>query len=328
LPESEEAWNNMARATRIVAIFLIALAVVLGGFAWTIARRPPPPALQQAQGPAGLPVVVAARELSASKPIEADELTVQISPTRAPGAYGDPAALVGRVPLAPIAANTPVLDANLASGLADAIAPGERAVAVRVDETTAVGNRVKPGNFVDVFFLLKRDSIAGNAEIETTQARLLLSRIRVLSFGDATLAGTADPSDTANAAARNGGARTAVLAVPVADIDALTLAQNAGQLTLALRNPSDPDASGPVAFAPLLASIKLSAGTATDASARAAEGVSLGALAGASTVKLAAPVLSSPLAQPVRSLPRTVRPQAATSQMEVIRGGYSEKVAY
>jgi pilus assembly protein CpaB len=322
----------MARITRIVAIFLIALAVVLGGFAWTIARRPPPPAPQQVQGPTGLPVVVAARDLPASKPISADELTVQMSPARPPGAYGDPAALVGRVPLAPVAANTTVLDADLASGLADAIAPGERAVAVRVDETTAVGNRVKPGNFVDVFFMLKRDSAVGSAEIETTQARLLLSRIRVLSFGEATLAGTGDPADPANNTLRNGGARTAVLAVPVADIDALTLAQNAGQLTLALRNPSDPETAEPMAFAPLLASIKGTAGTEKEASARAAEGVSLVALAGVPTGKVSAPsqqLQASVPVQPVRAAqPRMVRTQAEPTQMEVIRGGYSEKVAY
>jgi pilus assembly protein CpaB len=319
----------MARVIRIVAVFLIALAVVLGGFAWTIARRPPPPAPQQAQAPTGLPVVLAARDLPASKPISADELVVQMMPARAPGAYGDPAALVGRVPLAPVAANAPVLDANLASGLADAIAPGERAVAVRVDETTAVGNRVKPGNFVDVFFMLKRDAGMGNAEIETTQARLLLSRIRVLSFGDATLAGTSDPADAANAAARNGGARTAVLAVPVADIDALTLAQNAGQLTLALRNPTDPDTAEPVAFAPLLASIKASAVTTTNASTRAAGGVSLGALAGVTRGKqITAPSQPSAPVQPIRSQPRPARLQATANEMEVIRGGYSEKVGY
>ena len=123
------------------------------------------------------------------------------------------------MPLVAIAANTPLAEANLTTGLADAVAPGERAIAVRVDEGNAVGNRVRPGNFVDVFFMLKRDMSAGpgaDAEVDATQARLLLSRVRVLSFGDATLPGTSDAADAAANAAnapRSAGARTAVLAV-------------------------------------------------------------------------------------------------------------------
>ena len=59
-----------------------------------------------------------------------------------------------------------------------------------------------------------------------------MSKVRVLAFGNATASGDSagDP---------NGMVRTAVLAVPVADVDRLTLAESAGRLVFALRNPKD-----------------------------------------------------------------------------------------
>lgn len=318
----------MANITRILAVFLIALAVLLGIFAWSISRRPPPPAPPLVQGQASFPVVVATHDLPAGKPLEADALTLRMAPSRAIDEFADATRLIGRVPLTAIAANTPLADANLATGLADVIAPGERAIAVRVDEGNAVGNRVRPGNFVDVFFMLKRDMSAGpgtNAEVDATQARLLLSRVRVLSFGDATLPGTSDAGDAAANAAnaanapRGAGVRTAVLAVRTADIDALTLAEGAGRLVLALRNPADREQTEPLVMAPLLTSIRMP----NDGAASAAAGLSLEALAGTHGAR-------TPSVPPLPRTPvaRATRVQAASNDLEMIRGARREKVAY
>ncbi|MFT4506545.1 Flp pilus assembly protein CpaB [Caballeronia sp. 15711] len=324
----------MANITRILAVSLIALAVLLGIFAWSISRRPPAPVPQIVQGQASFPVVVATRDLPAGKPIDADALTLRMAPSRGTGEFADATGLVGRVPLAAIGANMPLSEANLTTGLADAIASGERAIAVRVDEGNAVGNRVRPGNFVDVFFMLKRDMSAGlgtNGEVDATQARLLLSRVRVLSFGDATLPGTSDSTDVAanasNAAnaSRSAGARTAVLAVRTADIDALTLAEGAGRLVLALRNPADTDTAEPLAMAPLLASKRMS----NDGASRAAAGLSLEALAGAHGERSARPSSIPPLpAMPYVPAARAPRVQAVSNDLELIRGAHREKLAY
>lgn len=223
----------MPNLTRIFAGVLIAVALVLGLFAWTLSRRPAPVAVTPAVH-ASFPVVVATRALAPGKPITVDDLRIQSLPINPNGAFTEPAQLAGRVPNAEIGADSPVLESQLSSGLAERVEVGERALAVRVDEGNAVGNRLRPGNFVDVFFTLKRDggSMGNGGEIDRTQARLLMSKVRVLAFGNATASGDSagDP---------NGMVRTAVLAVPVADVDRLTLAESAGRLIFALRNPKD-----------------------------------------------------------------------------------------
>ncbi|MGS0894092.1 Flp pilus assembly protein CpaB [Burkholderia stagnalis] len=297
--------NNL---TKIIAALLIAIAVLLGVYAWMLGRGPAhPPANGAAQTAAAKTVqmVVAARLLPAGQPITADALKLAQVPALPTGAFGDPSTLIGRVPANDILDAAPILESALTSGLADRIAPGERAVAVKVDETNAVGNRIRPGNFVDVFLNLRREGAGSGtgSEIPNTQARLLLSKIRVLSFGDAT------PDRDVGAATSGGGARTAVLAVPTAQIDALTLAEASGRLTLALRNPNDDD----------VAAQTVAMRTATDMapSALAAAGVSLDELS----------------AGRARSTPRAVAaPRAPAARgggsIEVIRGGRAETVAY
>ncbi|MBN3790040.1 Flp pilus assembly protein CpaB, partial [Burkholderia sp. Ac-20353] len=223
--------------TKIIAGLLIAIAILLGLYAWMLGRHAARPADAQPQAAAvkTVPIVVAARVLPAGQPIPADALKVGQAPVMPTGGFSDPAALVGRVPAGNILAASPVLEGALTSGLADQVAPGERAVAVKVDETNAVGNRLRPGNYVDVFVNLRRDGASGgpmSAEIPNTQARLLLSKVRVLSFGDAT-------PDKDGGGTATGAVRTAVLAVPTAQVDALTLGEASGHLTLALRNPLD-----------------------------------------------------------------------------------------
>jgi pilus assembly protein CpaB len=95
-------------------------------------------------------------------------------PSKPDGAYDEIQAAVGSVPAVDIPKGAPVLKGQMVTGLALKVAEGERAVAVKVDESIGAGNRIRPGDFVDVFFVLRRD---GN-EIDQSQARLLLSRKR------------------------------------------------------------------------------------------------------------------------------------------------------
>ncbi|KWI57983.1 Flp pilus assembly protein CpaB [Burkholderia pseudomultivorans] len=309
--------NNL---TKIIAGLLIAIAVLLGIYAWMLGRSTPHPAPVQPTVAANpVPVVVATRTLHVGQPIAADALKVQPIASVPAGAFADPAVLVGRVPARDIPASAPVVSDALVSGLAEDVQPGERAIAVRVDETNAVGNRLRPGNFVDVFLNLKRE---GNSmldgEVSQTQARLLMSKVRVLSFGDA----TPDRDSGNNTNGSNGqpsGVRIAVLAVPTAQVDALTLGESSGRLTLALRNPRDDELA--------MQTVAVRTDNKLSPSALAAAGVSLQQLSG--TPKSAAANMNvPPLPSRLPPAVRTVRGGGSGNSIEVIRGGRSETVAY
>jgi len=321
------------KLTRIVAGLLIVVAIVLGLFALIVGRRPAPRRVDATPpvAAARVAIVVASTPLAPGQPISADQLKVARVAAMPAGAFTSPMSAVGRVPAWPIPVNAPVVEGALTSGLADQLEPGERALAIKVDDISAVGNRIRPGNYVDVFVDLHRDdavngiaqpSGAGartNADIPVSQARLLLSRIRVLQFGDATPDRDAGAGTSANVEPQR--IRTAILAVPTADVDTLTVAQTNGKLRLALRSPRDEDvASAPVA---------VPAGSAAfaDPSARAAAGVALSVLSDnlAGGQRRSAAARPSPLRPPARE---RVAQAAPRGSLEVIRGGRPETVTY
>ncbi|MDG2524442.1 Flp pilus assembly protein CpaB [Stenotrophomonas sp. HITSZ_GD] len=257
----------MQKATRLAALLLVAFAIVLLLLAMLLglrARSPsagPTPTMSLAPAPAHAQVLVAARDLPAGEPLDANDLRVSQVEAMPPGSYAAPSALVGKILSTPVAAGAIISASMLAHGLALELQPGERAIAVPVDELAGAGNRVVPGDYVDVFMNLKSRAREG----DDSQNRLLLSRLRVLSYGAQDLgqppapqaAGTESPAESGNARAdaiaarENGGAastastagaqpaRSAVLAVPVAQANRLLLAAQDGKLFLALRHPSD-----------------------------------------------------------------------------------------
>jgi pilus assembly protein CpaB len=304
--------------TKIAAGALIVVALLLGLYAWTLSRHAPAAAPVVAAAPvsdAMFPTVVATRLLPAGMPITDDALRVVMLPVRPSGGFSAASLVRERVPLFDIGANVPVLEAQLSSGFAEQVAVGERAVAVHVDEASAVGNRIRPGNFVDVFITLKRDGagFGPNAEVTRSQTRLLLSRIRVLAFG-----GTA--SGAGNPAQLGAGARTAVLAVPTADVGRLELADSAGRVLLALRNPRDAGGIGATGGASQAGLVRTGATVAAGedrSTEQAVAGVSLSALAGdvgGASGKSAARARGGP-------------PNRGSGGIEVILGGRAQTVA-
>ena len=224
--------------------------------------------------------------------------------------------------------------------------PGDAAGISACVATPSVSNRITPGDYVDVFMSLQAPSEAGAGRNDNPQARLLLSRLRVLGYGDddvgkphpATAASSGDgaapePGSRAETIASRSGsssssgsnatqARSAILAVPVEDAGRLLLAAHSGKLFLALRNPGDTalaDASIFVAPAPVLALRRdLDAATASAAERpenQAYAGIDLQALAGDSPARPA--VTANATRAPARSrAPRA----AARPGIEIIRG--------
>lgn len=254
----------MLKLTRIAAVALIGLAVLLALIAFMIGRKPATPATvapvahNETQA---ITVVEAVARLPAGEPISANGLRLAQRTAPVPGAATSIAAVTGKVPVQDIAEGSVINGSALAQGFSLQLRPGERALAVPVDELVGAGNRILPGDFVDVFLNLRNAQPSINSPGEAAQTRLLLSRLRVLSYGQedivplatetisdseadtrndpraADITGSGSKHSSSNEAPQP--ARSAVLAVPVADANRLLLGAQQGKLFLALRNPAD-----------------------------------------------------------------------------------------
>lgn len=215
----------------------LALVVLGGGLAW-LAFLVSGPAKAPAAAPAGtagptVSMVVASKALPAGHLLQAEDVRLQPVAMLPPGAVALEASVLGRTLAQPAAEGDPVIASRLLGGIAAGLQPGERAVAIKVDESTAVGHKLAPGDWVDVLVVLRKD----NQEVDATQARQLLARKRVLAYGSQ-MEGAG--KDGAEDAARAGQPpRTAVLAVLAQEVNALLLAERQGQVLLALRHPLD-----------------------------------------------------------------------------------------
>ncbi|MGN8086542.1 Flp pilus assembly protein CpaB [Ralstonia sp. 22086] len=300
---------------QIFAAALLLLAAILGAVAWKTAHRPPAPVAAQKDGKTVYPVVVTTKPLEAGKPITADQLAVEQLPINPAEAFSDVTKVVGREPILPVGVGVPLIASQLSSGLAQQVEAGQRAVAINVDEVIGVGNRVMPGDYVDVFLVMRKDG----QEVVDSQARLLLPHLRVLAFGPlAVNEGAQKQPENTGVARKVDQAKTAVLAVPVEAVSQLAMAHQSGRLLLALRNPGD-DAEPTVKpqDAALLAAANRNPMDVAQA------GVSLASLTGAAR---RSPVLQVPPLPVVASTRATARTNTvATGGVEIIRAGKREE---
>jgi len=305
----------MGTTSKIAIALLVLIAIGLGvaGYVMTQRSAPAPSAQTQvvaSNRSAGYPVVVAAQTLSAGAPISANSVKVIAFPEQPTGAFSSTDQVVGAVPSINIEQGVPVLRSSLVSGLATQVPAGFRALALHVNEVTAVGDHVRPGDFVDVFFYLpsQQGALAGSAP---TQARLLLSDLRVLAVGPQTVnkdVALTKPSSMGPAAQKSTEyeapatpPQSVVLQVPTAEVAKLVLAEQSGQLFLALRNPKDdhvptPDIfpTPPPALAPSLLPVAAQKSALEVPENRAYAGLTLAGLAGEKKTPVAAPTRVAP----------------------------------
>lgn len=339
-----------------LAAALVAVALLLAVYAWSLSRAPGEdrsPAAASAPALALFPVVVLTQDVAPGQTLEPGMLKVERVGFPIGGALVDPQAAVGRRPTMALSAGTPLLETQLAAGLALKVGPGERAVAVRVDDQVGAGHRIRPGDWVDIFFTLRRDG----QELVDSETRLLLSRLRVLGYGAESVDG---PPGAASVPRGPGGAvgevplppgagrqespRVAVLAVPVDQVPPLVLAHQQGSLTLALRHPDDAEApTAQPALEPAPA-LPLAASSAPRSPAdRALAGISLSGVAGEKPLEqrpesrpgggAPAPRAAGPIVLPDGMVlgngeSRRRQAQRAADTVEVIRGGKLETVPY
>jgi len=179
-------------------------------------------------------LVVAKQDVPVGTILEAQHVRLAGWPqdTNVEGSFAKIEDVLGRGATAQIVANEPIIDRKLApkeagGGLPPTIPAGMRAMSVKVNDVIGVAGFTVPGTRVDVVVTIK--------DRENSISRAVLSNIQVLA------AGTKYDQDQA----KNGQPiKTAVVTLLVTPPDAekLALAQNEGQIVLALRNPLDVEA--------------------------------------------------------------------------------------
>lgn len=343
----------MPKTFRIIALSLVGLALLLAIIAIGLGKRGQPAPLPQqevanGQTPARqlLTMVVAARKLDTGKPISLSDLkSIQVEQLPA-GATSSLYQYDNAIPSRDIAADTPLRPELFLGGLSSQLAPGERAIAIAVDEITGVGNQIVPGDFVDVFVALPESRAGMGGEQEPAAARMIASRLRVLTYGQQSLVNdqvatpvetsqpaeaaqderaqaiTARSQNQANSGSSNRNlASSAVLAVPPDQAGPVLLGAQEGRLFLALRNPADSGIADRERFAQpgsLLSasSNALQGSDSLTADDRAYAGITLKGLTGQKTSQ--SNLRSTPARiQPVR---RSNHAPASSQGVQIIRG--------
>jgi pilus assembly protein CpaB len=112
-------------------------------------------------------------------------------------------------------------------GIEVKIAPGKRAMAVKINDVAGINGLIQPNSRVDVLVTLKED-LAQNKQ----RAKLFMSNMRVLSVG--TEMDRGDDGKPINAT-------TATLEVTPDEAERLAVAMNQGTIQLVLRGYGDPE---------------------------------------------------------------------------------------
>lgn len=180
-------------------------------------------------------VVVFAKDLPEGVMIDRIALTTREWPsaTIPDSAFVVPDSVVGRVTRVPVFAGEPLVPGRLAptgtgAGLEQKIAPGTRAMAVRINDVAGISGLLQPNSRVDVLVTLAD----GNGSESNQVAKLFMEDKRVLSVG------TAVQRDQDGKPIN---ATTVTLGVTPPEAERLAVAMNRGSIQLVLRGYGDPD---------------------------------------------------------------------------------------
>lgn len=211
------------------ALVVLGLAVLAGLVTVVLAAR----WMTQRTGDSAR-LVVAARDVDLGTPLDATMVTtINWSGAVLPeGGFRDPKELEGRVVRAAVARGEPLLEPRLApkgtkGGLSAVIAPGKRAITVKVNEVVGVAGFALPGSYVDVMVHTTMDDAQRGQG--AALSRIVLERILVLA-----VAQEASRDET-----RPKVVNAVTLEVTPTEAELLDVARSVGNLSLVLRNQVD-----------------------------------------------------------------------------------------
>ncbi len=181
------------------------------------------------------PVVIATKDLPEGVSLDRLALTTRNWPiaTVPVGAFSSIDSAVGRVTRIAVFNGEAIVPGRLAplgagAGLEQKIAPGTRAMAVRINDVAGISGLLQPNSRVDVLVTLAED--ANNRD--TQMAKLFMENMRVLSVGT-------EVQRDENGKPNN--ATTVTLGVTPREAEQLAVAMNKGSIQLVLRGYGDPD---------------------------------------------------------------------------------------
>jgi pilus assembly protein CpaB len=179
-------------------------------------------------------VVVASRDLPEGVGIDRIALTTRAYPVAAvpESAFNSVDSVVGRITRVPVFAGEAIVVGRLAPigvgpGLETKIAPGTRAMAVKINDVAGISGLLQPNSRVDVLVTLPEGS-----DRESQMAKIFMENMRVLSVG--TEVQRDNDGKPINAT-------TVTLGVTPQEAERLAVAMNRGSIQLVMRGYGDPD---------------------------------------------------------------------------------------
>lgn len=250
-----------------------------------------------------LPVLIAVRDIKPFQSVTSEDFVVDHLSRAVPGAFTAADQVLGRFPQTDVPAGSLLDVSQFQPGgtVSRLLRPGERAVAIAVDEVVGGGGFVQPGDSVDVLMFVPGESRSSSS------AQVVMRALRVVSFGDSlvTPAALAEPPVSGSATTPPSAtpqtdgptmprpARTAILAVRETDMTRLMLASSVGVLRLAIR-PADEGAA---------AGTELAAGRTSVRDNRLERAGNLAPLGPVAAQPVATAAVRAPASAPARSQP-------------------------
>jgi pilus assembly protein CpaB len=178
-------------------------------------------------------IVVATREIPEGGVIDRGAVMTTDWPaaTAPANAFVTLDSVVGRITRVAVFTGDPIVPARLAPvgtgpGLEVKIAPGKRAMGVRINDVAGISGLIQPNSRVDVLVTLRTDPLS-----QRQVAKVFMENMRVLSVGrHMERDGHGEPID----------ATTATLEVAPDEAERLAVAMNQGSIQLVLRGYGDP----------------------------------------------------------------------------------------
>jgi len=227
-------------ARQLIVLAIAAIAAIGALFLIrSMSGRQATPTAADTQPIVGEQVLVAARNIPQGAALAPGDIAVRLFPqesvtasfvrvTQNPSAQAE---YVGAVTRRAFAAGEPITLTSVVQPegrgfMAAQLEPGFRAVAIEIKDNTAAGGFIQPNDRVDVIMTQR---VRGDGASDQVRSDIVLTDVRVLAVGGATQPQTAGEAPTQTAAS------VAVLELTAADARTVTLAEEMGDITLALR---------------------------------------------------------------------------------------------